>query len=324
MAFFFYLGEDQGVTNEMTAPWRETTLSTIISRYGSRDIYNADEFGLFYKELPTKSMYLKSEKCSGGKNSKIRMTHLAAANMCGEKVPMFVIGKSNKPHCFKGIKSTPYRYRAQKKSWMDSKLFEEWVREQDRKFALEVRKVALIIDNCIVHLNIENLKSRALYFLPPSTTFCLQPMDQEVIRSLKCKYHNCVIKTIINAIDNGKQMSSISILEAMKMLAHTWSEVSESTVINHFRKAGFKEGVSNEDDNPFSAFKNSVHQLRQRESYSDGFTYKHILTVDDDTAVMGGVMTDDEIAQDLIEVAEEEVQEEDEEVTDKDNNETND
>ena len=54
------------------------------------------------------------------------------------------------------------------------------------------------------------------------------------------------------------------------------------------------------------------------------FTYKDILTVDDDTAIMGGVMKDDEIAQDLIEVAEEEVQEEDKEVTDKNDNETND
>ena len=105
MAFFFYLGEDQDVTNEMTAPWRETTLPTIISRYDSRDIYNADEFGLFYKALPTKSMHLKGEKCSGGKNSKIRLTGLAAANMCGEKIPMFVIGKSNKPITLRGLKA---------------------------------------------------------------------------------------------------------------------------------------------------------------------------------------------------------------------------
>ena len=129
MAFFFYLGEGQDVTNELTAPWRETTLPTIISHYNSRDIHNADEFGLFYKALPTKSIHLKDEKCSGSKNSKIRLTGLAAANMCGENIPMFVIGKSDKLRCFKGIKNTPCRYRVQKKSWMDSELFEEWVRE---------------------------------------------------------------------------------------------------------------------------------------------------------------------------------------------------
>ena len=105
----------------------------------------------------------------------------AAANMIGEKIPMFVIGKSQKPRCFKHIKSLPCRYRAQKKSWMNSEFFEEWVREQDEKFENEVRKVALIIDNCPAHPVIENLKSITLYFLPPNTTSALQPMDQGVI-----------------------------------------------------------------------------------------------------------------------------------------------
>ena len=33
---------------------------------------------------------------------------------------------------------------------------------------------------------------------------------------------------------------------------------------------------------------------------TNDFTYKHILTVDDDIAVMGGVMADEEIVQDFI------------------------
>ena len=83
----------------------------------------------------------------------------------------------------------------------------------------------------------------------------------------------------------------------MKMLAHSWREVSESTIINCFRKAGFKEGVSDEDDDPFSALKSSVDQLRQRDEnpIPNDFTCKDILTVDDAIAVMGGVMTDEEI-----------------------------
>ena len=187
---------------------------------------------------------------------------------------------------------------------MDSELFEEWVREQDRKFSLEGRKVALVIDNSTAHPITGNLKSITLYFLHPNKTSCLQPMDQGVIRSLKCKYRTPIIKMIINAIDNGKQMPSISILEAMKMLAHSWSEVSESTIINCFHKPGFKEGVLDVDDDPFSGFKSSIGQLRQRDEnlIPNDSTYKDILTVDDDIAVMGGVMTDEEIVQDLIEI----------------------
>ena len=41
-----------------------------------------------------------------------------------------------------------------------------------------------------------------------------------------------------------------------------------------------------------------------------------MLTVEDNIAVIGGVMTDEEIGQDIIEVVEEELQEEDEESTD--------
>ena len=61
---------------------------------------------------------------------------------------------------------------------MDSQLFEELVREQDRKFECEGRKAALVVDNCPTHPNIPNLKAISLVFLPPKTTCKPQPMDQ--------------------------------------------------------------------------------------------------------------------------------------------------
>ena len=99
----------------MTASWEQTTLPTILSSYNLADIYNADEFGLFYQALPERSLHLKSEKCVGVKHGKIRSTGMAAANTLGEKLPMFVIGKSAKPWCFCGVRNVPCRDRAQKK-----------------------------------------------------------------------------------------------------------------------------------------------------------------------------------------------------------------
>lgn len=52
---------------------------------------------------------------------------------------------------------------------MDSILFEEWVRELNRKFLGEGRKVALIVDNCPAHQHVEGLKAIPLVFLPPNT-----------------------------------------------------------------------------------------------------------------------------------------------------------
>ena len=112
----------------MTASWSETYLPTILSKYKLKNIYNANEFGLFYQGLPDKSLHCKGERCSVGKHSKVRLTGMAAGNVTGEKVPLFVIGKSAKPHCFSGVKSLPCRYRFQKKSWMDGDLFIKWMK----------------------------------------------------------------------------------------------------------------------------------------------------------------------------------------------------
>ena len=73
-----------------------------------------------------------------------------------------------------------------------------------------------------------------------------------------------------------------------------------------------------EDDGPFSAIKSSIDQLQQRDKnlVSNDFLYKDMLTVDHNIAVMREVMTDEELARDIIEVADEELQEEDKEDTD--------
>ena len=55
----------------MVVEWNETTLPTVLSSYGLENIYNGDKLGLFYQCLPYKSYQLKTEKCSGGKHSKI-------------------------------------------------------------------------------------------------------------------------------------------------------------------------------------------------------------------------------------------------------------
>ena len=67
-------GEGKSVTEEITAPWLETTLPTILSRYPLKNIFNGDEFGLFFQCLPNKRFHFKKDKCSGGKHSKVRLT----------------------------------------------------------------------------------------------------------------------------------------------------------------------------------------------------------------------------------------------------------
>ena len=202
-------GEAKSVTEKMCTPWLETILPTIL-----QDIFNTDEFGLFYQCVHKKTYHFKNEKYTGGKHRKVSLTGMAAGNLNGEKLPMFVIGKSKTPRCFKGVKNVPCRYWAQPKSWISSELF----KEIDQNFGVQKRKIALLIDNCPAHPDVPALDWVELVFLPPNTTLITQPVDQGVIRSLIAKYCSFPVKKQIDALEKGNQLSKCSILTTMPML----------------------------------------------------------------------------------------------------------
>ena len=107
--------------------------------------------------------------------------------------PCFLLASLSNPDIL------PCRYTAQKKSWMDSGLFEKWVREQYRKFEREGRKVAIIIDTCAAQPIILNLKAINLVCLSPNTTSKTQPMDSGVILSTKAYYRAVITASIATA-----------------------------------------------------------------------------------------------------------------------------
>ena len=117
-----------------------------------------------------------------------------------------------------------------KKSWIDSDLFKEWVREQNKKFECENRKILLIADNCPAHLQFGGLKAIETCFLSPNTTSITQPMDQGVVRSLKAEYRSRMIQQIIKAIISNKSFPKDNVLDAMEMLTVCWEDVTEETV----------------------------------------------------------------------------------------------
>nr|XP_047123180.1 tigger transposable element-derived protein 6-like [Hydra vulgaris] len=82
ISFKIISGESAAVTNNMIASWNETTFPTLLLNYKLKNIFNADEFGLFYQCLPNK------DKCFWEKNSKVRLTGIAAGSATGEKLLM--------------------------------------------------------------------------------------------------------------------------------------------------------------------------------------------------------------------------------------------
>jgi hypothetical protein len=97
-------GESGEVSIKITDAWLES-LPSLLEGYKPRDVYNADETGLFFNVLPGRTLAYKGETCHGGKHSKDRLTVLLCVNRDGsdKQVPI-VIGKSSKPRCFKDVK----------------------------------------------------------------------------------------------------------------------------------------------------------------------------------------------------------------------------
>jgi hypothetical protein len=167
----------------------------LVKKYGDDNVFNADETGLFYRLLPDRSLCTR-DHVAGSKKSKERLTILACTNASGTyKSKLIIVGKSANPKGLKKEKFKKISYYSNKKAWMVSSIFEEFVRELDRSLRVPS---ALILDNASVHNSAADLrlKNLEIVFLPPNTTSKTQPMDAGIIQTLKLKYRKQMIEKV--------------------------------------------------------------------------------------------------------------------------------
>ena len=121
--------------------------------------------------------------------SKDRVTVALCASMTGEKQKPLLIGKSENPRCFSKIKtdSLPADYKFNKKSWMNSKLFESWISKVNKIMRRQKRQIVLFNDNAPSHPNL-TYSNVTLKFFPANTISRSQPMDQGIIQTTKLKF----------------------------------------------------------------------------------------------------------------------------------------
>jgi hypothetical protein len=65
-----------------------------------------------------------------------------------DKKRLFVIGKSQTPRCFKNVQKLPIEYAANKKAWMTSDIFQQYVSKWNNELRQKNRKILLLVDNC--------------------------------------------------------------------------------------------------------------------------------------------------------------------------------
>ncbi|XP_023214516.1 jerky protein homolog-like [Centruroides sculpturatus] len=247
-------GEKLSADTEIAEQLKEFFKNMIDQKvYKKANIYNADETGLYWKKMPTKSVISKNEMSAPGfKASKSRVTVMVCGNATGtHRLPLLIIGKSKNPRCFKGIKQLPVIYKNQKNSWMDTSIFIEWY---DTVFIPEVKKhqlttgnsgnVLLLIDSAQSHpsnisLERENGKFKVV-FLPPNIASVLQPMDQGVIESFKRYYRKALLHMVLIGEEYEKTIrqvyTKINLKDAMYMAAEAWATVKDTTLATAWNK----------------------------------------------------------------------------------------
>ncbi len=226
--------------------------------YADEQIFNADETGLFWKKMPSKTYLAQTERRQPGyKVAKDRLTLLLGGNASGDyKIKPMLIYRSQKPRALKGTcmaqNSLPVFWRSNRKAWMTRSLFEDWFLncfcpevEKYLKCQNLAFKVLLILDNAPVHPTAlgdlcENVK---VIFLPPNTTSLIQPMDQGVISSFKSYYMR---KTFAQAIEKTagddaamnltEFWKGFNIKTALENIGHAWDEVTTRNMRSVWKK----------------------------------------------------------------------------------------
>jgi hypothetical protein len=248
-----YHGEGGSAPEELVNRGR-VDLQQLLQSYSLCDIYNADEFALFYEVEPSTTVDFKSSSrdSRGTKLSKKRLTGLVCTNADGsDKFKARVIGRSKTPRPLKGLNRDclPCVYRNSSKAWMTNVLFSELLESFDKHIRTSDvnRKVILLIDGAACHGRPGQygyLKNVQVHFLPPNCTSHLQPLDAGIIRSLKAHYRVLLIKRHIRWYDkfsirqpDGKYQLSKpyeppSIKDAIELLANAWGRVTSITISN--------------------------------------------------------------------------------------------
>ena len=127
-----------------------------------------------------------------------------AAN--GEKLPICIVGKPNKPACFILVPILPMPYTNQYNAWFDRNVTMLWINNVfwpwDLKHCGDVTFI-ILIHNCTSYImDLSQLPNNLnILFLPPNVTNLHQPTYIWMIAALKFGYNSLYIHSILLIFD---------------------------------------------------------------------------------------------------------------------------
>ncbi|XP_055623289.1 tigger transposable element-derived protein 1-like [Toxorhynchites rutilus septentrionalis] len=162
-------------------------------KYHPDQVFNADETGVFWKKMPSRTYVAKAEKsASGFKVAKDRITLLFCSNASGDRMlKPLLLHKSLRPRSMKclNFNDLPVLWMSNAKAWVTQEIFRRWLEEC---FMPEVKP----------YLAKKGLEFRVLL-----------PLDQGIIATFKRHYIKTTFRYILDEIDTG---NASTIIEAWK------------------------------------------------------------------------------------------------------------
>ncbi|RHY16613.1 hypothetical protein DYB32_010624 [Aphanomyces invadans] len=185
-------------------------------------IYNADQIGVNYEYLPTKTLNPTKDntvwvKCGG--KTKDRATAMLLADTTGKKHPLFLVMKTSK--------STK----------------EDMVQENlnlRQGFGRDTKQVILMWGDFSAHFTDDFVAyaesiNVILERVPPRFTWCCQPADVAWIRPQKCSLRERWLVEIRRQVRQDSTM--------VAWITGSWNAVPEAVILNGFRKCQLLDGA---------------------------------------------------------------------------------
>ena len=262
-------GEKLSNDTSMIEPFKQRLIEKMNEmELSASQLYNADESALFWRKLLDTTLVHEAENTAPGRKiSKDRVTFMPCVNADGtHKLRLLMLGKAINPRkC--NMSQLPIYYRGSKKGWMTKQLFKEWFYEEFvpsvRRFSTEnciQPKAILLLDNAPAHLQEDELKSDdgsiITMYLPPNCTASIQPLDKNLIYSIKTKYRKALVKEILIESDReavNNKLKSMNLKDVTFMINNAWENVSKTTIMNAWKSLiKFDNNVSNNVSNNIS------------------------------------------------------------------------
>ena len=156
-------------------------------------IFNMDETGFPLDPKPLTTIHCRGEKnpFSVSSGSKSQVTVVACVSATGQSIPPLVIWKRKTISVEMANGEIPgTQYGFSQNGWMQSNLFNSWLKKHFIRYAPASRPLLLLLDGHSSHYHLETIDFAAengviIFVLPPNTTHLTQPLDKGVFGPFK-------------------------------------------------------------------------------------------------------------------------------------------